>query len=121
MTSHELYDKILRELPKDGFHQKYNGEDLIGLRYLQHKGLIDVQDKEAGLIYSYGLTPEGMVLISEGGFLELDRIKSQSETDAELQRINWQETTKSSRQAKIFSIISIIIAAGAVAISIFKD
>lgn len=116
---HTLYDKILTELPKDGFH---NGNpDLyhhVDLQYLASKGFIDLQYAEGGKIFSFGITGKGVEFISEGGFAESARAKEISDFDANLQRENWLATTKSAKRATIISWISLGISIIATAVAI---
>jgi len=110
MSSHELYDKILRELPKDGALVG-NTYDDIDIGYLAAKGYLKTTSSEGGKIVFYCLTYLGLEFISEGGFAELNKRAAQDDAHKKLERENLIATTRAATGAKTISIISIIIAA----------
>jgi len=70
-------------------------------------------------IIAQGLTDSGLIFVSQGGFKEKLKREATAETDAELQRQNWQTTTKTSKQAIKTSWWSILIAVLALLVSFY--
>lgn len=67
------YDRILRELNTDCKTPSESWEHIIDLRYLKNKGYIDLE--ESPTLHKITLTPKGMILRSEGGFIEQDNLR----------------------------------------------
>ncbi len=109
--SHDLYDTILRELPKDGAISDPGEYLAVDLQYLKSCGYLELTYTATGSIYVIALTNTGMKFISEGGFKEMDRQKRIDEEDKELQRRSLETSTRTSKEAIRISKISLAIAA----------
>ncbi|WP_316745132.1 hypothetical protein [Pedobacter antarcticus] len=109
--SHDLYDTILRELPKDGAISDTGEYHAVDLQYLKSCGYLELTYTATGSIYVIALTNTGMKFISEGGFKEMDRQKRIDEEDKELQRRILETSTRTSKEAIRISKISLAIAA----------
>lgn len=116
--SHELYDRILRELPKDGKQANGGIHNPVDLRYLHSCGLIDMFETISGDIFTITITRPGLKFISEGGFTEQYKQRQAKEADESLQRENWIATTKAARNARTIAIVSVIVAALSLAVAV---
>lgn len=94
--SYKVYDKLLIELNTDCITASESVEDIINLRYLFNKGLIKLEEGSGS--HKITLTPKGMVLRSEGGFIEQDNL-----------RIKVKRSDILSIIATILSILAILI------------
>jgi len=109
MSTPEIYDKILRELPDDATLVDAEQYTQTHLRYLANSSYIDIVDTEDKGIMLIGITQHGMIFISEGGFTEQARLKAVAEHDLKLQRENWITTTESAKRANLIAWISLVV------------
>lgn len=121
----QLFDKILNGMPIDGRMSSliYDSEEeerdwTEALYVLKAYGYVYLEDSEYSGIQGQGLTDDGIIFVSKGGFSEEKRLQELMDSDNELQRDNWITTTRTSKQAFWVSVFSLLAAFIAIAVSI---
>jgi hypothetical protein len=121
----EFFDNILNMMPINGAISTISyesGEEqkeyAKALYVLKAYGYVYLRESTQRIV-AQGLTNDGVIFVSQGGFKEKIRRENTSESDAELQRQNWQTTTKTSKQAIRTSWWSILLAVLALFVSLY--
>jgi hypothetical protein len=110
MEHHELYDKILRELPKDGSPADPGDYHAVDLHYLESLEYVELTVTAEGNIFVMRLTKAGMRFISEGGFMKQEKAKLLKEERAEIE-FNWKKRDeKRKNTSTIFVVVTGIFA-----------